>query len=77
MFLLELFNFTRVNLIVSGILSSMAFIPIFRPWFGITFVSILRMIFLGEYYVSLAFSALYYMVSENIYAFYYKKVGIH
>lgn len=44
--LLELFDFTPINLIVAILLSFMAFIPFFRPWFGILFVSLFRMAFL-------------------------------
>jgi hypothetical protein len=45
--LLEIFYFTPVNLIFATLLSLMAFIPFFRPWFGVLFFSILRIVFLG------------------------------
>lgn len=75
--LLELFAFTSINLIIAIVLSSMAFIPIFRPWFGILFVSIFRIIVLKEYYVSAIFLGIYYQISEYIYSFHYKKMGTH
>jgi hypothetical protein len=61
--MLEIFNFTPINLIISTGLSLMAFIPFFRPWFGILFVSLLRMVFLREYMISVGFVLLYYIVS--------------
>jgi hypothetical protein len=60
---LELFDFTPVNLIVSILLSLMAFVPLFRPWFGVLGVGILRMVILRQYVVTLVFIGLYWLVS--------------
>jgi hypothetical protein len=61
--LLEIFNYTSMNLVVSTLLSSMAFFPFFRPWFGVLLVAIFRILLLGEYYISLIFVVIYYLVS--------------
>lgn len=52
-----------MNLVVSTLLSSMAFFPFFRPWFGVLLVAIFRILLLGEYYISLSFVVIYYLVS--------------
>ena len=75
--LLELFEFTPINLIISILLSMMAFVPLFRPWFGVLGVGLLRMIITRQYIVSLVFIALYRYVSETIYTVYYRKFSMH
>lgn len=58
----------------------MAFIPYFRPWFGVLFVAIIKAIFLkdyAEYLITIVFVGLYYLISEYIYTFYYSKFEIH
>ena len=62
---------------LATLLSSMAFFPFFRPWFGALIAAIIRMIALDEYKVSLLFVFLYYFVSENIYSRHYEKMGIN
>jgi hypothetical protein len=42
----------------------MAFVPLFRPWFGVSFVGIIRMIVMRQYIVPLAFIGIYWYVSE-------------
>jgi predicted PurR-regulated permease PerM len=74
---LELFDFTPVNLIVSILLSLMAFVPLFRPWFGVLGVGILRMVIMRQYVVTLVFIGLYWLVSEKIYEIYYGRLQMH
>lgn len=64
--LLELFGYTHINLIISILLSLMAFIPYFRPRFGVFFVFLIKLIFLKTYaeiFVSFVFVVLYSSIS--------------
>lgn len=62
---------------MATILSSMAFFPFFRPWFGVLIIALFRMLILKEYTVSLLFVGIYYLMSERIYSNHYRKMDIH
>lgn len=58
----------------------MAFVPLFRPWFGVLGVALIRMLVLRKYVVYVVaaiFVLLYRYISEEIYSFYYGKLKIH
>lgn len=75
--MLEIFDFTPINCTLALLLSSMAFFPFFRPWFGMALVVMLRILFTKEWKVSLLLLLLYYWLSEMIYSNHYKKMEIH
>jgi len=58
-------------------LASMAMFPFFRPWIGVLFVTAIRVLVVQEYYISIAFVALYYFLSEKIYSVHYRKMELH
>lgn len=68
---------TPINLIVATILASMAMFPFFRPWIGVFFVSLIRGLAMGDYYLCIAFVVLYYLMSEKIYSIHYRQMGLH
>ena len=72
--LLEIFSFTNLNLMLATLLSSMAFFPFFRPWFGVLIVAFIRMIILSEFKVSILFVPIYYIFSEKIYSIHLRKL---
>ncbi len=44
-------------------LASMALFPFVRPWFGVLVVTGIRMLIYQEYYISVMFIVLYYVLS--------------
>ena len=88
---LEVFNFSSINLLLSLLLSSMAFIPLFRPWLGMFLLSLmsllignLRMLFsLGDFvttldlYSAILLVGIYYYLSETIYTTNLVKMEVH
>lgn len=76
-FLLEVLDFSPVNLLLSIVLGSMALFPFVRPWLGVLLFCLCRMLFLGEYYVSGLMIVVYYFCSEKIYSVHYRKMELH
>lgn len=58
-------------------LASMALFPFIRPWFGVLMVTGIRMLIYQEYYISVMFIMLYYVLSEKIYSIHYRKMELH
>lgn len=75
--LLELFNFSNFNMVISTLLSSMAFVPFFRPWIGTLFFCLIRSIVIGDHFVNLAFVIVYYWFSERIFSMRLKQMELH
>lgn len=75
--LLEVFDFTSINLLIATILSSMAFFPFFRPWFGILLIGFIKFLITGDKLASLLVIVIYYFISEQIYSVHYRKMEIH
>lgn len=62
---------------ISTLLASMAMFPFFRPWLGILVIISIRILIVGEYYISIVFVILYYLMSEKIYSTHYRKMEMH
>ena len=75
--LLELFNFSNFNMVISTLLSSMAFVPFFRPWIGAFFFCIIRSLAIGNHLVNIMFVVFYYLLSERIFSFRLKQMQLH
>jgi predicted PurR-regulated permease PerM len=55
----------------------MAFVPFFRPWFGMFFFCILRSLLTSNYLINIFLLVIYYYLSEMIFSKRLKKMEFH
>lgn len=75
--LLELFNFSNFNMLLSTFLCSMAFVPFFRPSLGALFFCIIRSLLIGNHVINIAFFIVYNYLSERIFTSRLKPMEFH
>jgi len=73
-FLLELFSFSSLNMMIATFLSSMAFVPFFKPWYGALLFCLIRGVFSGQALTNIVFVVVYYYLSGAIYSARYKNI---
>jgi hypothetical protein len=61
-------------MVIATFLSSMAFVPFFKPWYGALLFSIIRGTFSGQAISNIIFVVVYYYLSGAIYTSRYKNI---